>query len=209
MALVIAVSGFKNSGKTTLAMELLRRITEAGFSAAFVKHTHEDVLSGGGTDTSRAVALGVPSLFWGEDGAVLEMTAGSVSREEIDRIFPDKDIVIVEGAKDVPLVRVWTGTPQDVPSGVKGIFAFYNYKGGGGDGVFGPGQEGELAEKILEMYSRIERTMPVALYSGGEKVFLKPFLSGMLAGCLAGLLIPLKGVNLARRGVAIFLKWKR
>ena len=142
---------------------------------------------------------------------VLEAMAGSFSREGIDNFFPDKDIVIVEGAKEIPLPRVWVGPPEGAPPEVKGIFAFYDYKGEKGDGIrtFASGQEGELGEKILEIYGRAEKSTPVSMYAEGKKIPLKPFLSAMLAGCLSGLVLPLKGVNLAKGGVAIFLKRRR
>ena len=76
MPLLIALSGFKNGGKTTLALGLLREILSAGLSAAFVKHTEKDVLPPEETDTGKASVMGVPSLYWG--GAELSSKHGPV-----------------------------------------------------------------------------------------------------------------------------------
>ena len=45
MPLLIAVSGFKDSGKTSLARTLLARLADRGLRLAFIKHTDRDVLS--------------------------------------------------------------------------------------------------------------------------------------------------------------------
>lgn len=156
MPLVIALSGFKNGGKTTLALGLLREILSAGLSAAFVKHTEKDVLPPEETDTGKTSAMGIPSLYWGGDGALLEARAGEISREKILEFFPGKDIVIVEGAKGLPLPRIWVGDPCGVPPDVKGVFAFFDRTASGSDGkkVFFPGREKDLAVMIIGMYER-------------------------------------------------------
>ncbi|HCP07152.1 MAG TPA: molybdopterin-guanine dinucleotide biosynthesis protein MobB, partial [Synergistaceae bacterium] len=53
MPFIVAVSGFKNSGKTTLCRKLLPLLKDAGLDAAYVKRTHEEVLSPEGTDSGQ------------------------------------------------------------------------------------------------------------------------------------------------------------
>lgn len=211
MPLLIAVSGFKDRGKTTLALALLREILSAGFSAGFVKHTEKDVLTPGETDTGRASALGIPSIYWGRDGALLETGAGEISGEKIRELFSRKDIVIVEGAKKIPLPRIWVGSPEELPPEVKGVFAFFDRTGPGGDGsrVFVPGEEKELAARIIEMYEKAEGDQPATLYVKGKRIPLKAFVSGMIAGALAGLILPLKGVDSLKGGAEIYLKRRK
>ena len=211
MPLVIALSGFKNGGKTTLALGLLREILSAGLSAAFVKHTEKDVLPPEETDTGKTSAMGLPSLYWGGDGALLEARAGEISREKILEFFPGKDIVIVEGAKGLPLPRIWVGDPCGVPPDVKGVFAFFDRTASGSDGkkVFFPGREKDLAAMIIGMYERTGGNSPATLYVQGKKIPLKTFVSGMIAGCLAGLVLPLKGVNSLKGGAEIYLKRRK
>ncbi|MBL3539083.1 molybdopterin-guanine dinucleotide biosynthesis protein MobB [Aminivibrio sp.] len=211
MPLLIAVSGFKDGGKTTLALALLQEILSAGLSAGFVKHTGEDVLSPKGTDTGRASALGISAVYWGRDGALLETGTGEISREKILEFFPGKDVVIVEGAKNIPLPRIWVGSPEDLPPDVKGVFAFFDRTGAGGDGnrIFVPGREKELAGQIIEMYEKAEGDQPASLFVKGKRIPLKPFVSGMIAGCLAGLVLPLKGVNSLKGGAEIYLKQRK
>ncbi|QTX31573.1 molybdopterin-guanine dinucleotide biosynthesis protein MobB [Aminithiophilus ramosus] len=107
MPFVVAVSGFKDSGKTTLCVELVERLKERGVDVAFIKHSCESPLSGASTDSGRILMRGVPALLWSDEGVRLER-AGDLSLEEIVyRFFPAVDIVLVEGAKSLPLPRIW------------------------------------------------------------------------------------------------------
>jgi len=44
MKAILAVSGFKNSGKTTLCLKLASCLRQMGVRVGFVKHTHENVV---------------------------------------------------------------------------------------------------------------------------------------------------------------------
>lgn len=61
MLKAVAVVGFKKSGKTTLVLELARRLTEMGYSVAAAKFSHNE-LDKADTDTA---ALGkiCPTVF--------------------------------------------------------------------------------------------------------------------------------------------------
>lgn len=208
MPLAVAVSGFKNTGKTTLALALLEEILSAGLSAGFVKHTEKDVLSREESDTGRAVSLGIPCVYCGNDGAVFEAPGAGVTPERLDVFFPGKDIVIVEGAKRTPMPRIWVGDPGSCPPGVKGVFAYYDRSAAAGDGkkFFAEGDEKMLAGKVIELYRRGEGGVKASLFVGGKKIPLKAFVSEMIAGCLSGLVLPLKGVHSLKDGVQIYLK---
>lgn len=208
MPLLIALSGFKNSGKTTLALALLKEILSEGLVAGYVKHTEKDVLSPPETDTGRVAPLGVPCLCWGRDGAVWEVPAGEIERERIQGFFPGKDIVLVEGAKRLPLARVWVGSANARPEDVKNVFACFDISAAHGDGsfLFAPGEEKKLTRKILELYRRTEGNNHAELFVQGKRIPLKSFVTKMIAGCLSGLILPLKGVNSLKGGVEIHLK---
>ena len=94
---VVAIVGYKNSGKTTLARALARELGERGLAVAVVKHTrHAYPLDTAGKDTALlgevagAVALVTPqesALFWrrplGLDEVITHLEA---------------DVVLVEGS---------------------------------------------------------------------------------------------------------------
>lgn len=208
MPLLIAVSGFKDSGKTTLAGALLKMLAERGLAVGFVKHCGEDVLSPPESDTGKMEALGARTVFWGRNGARVEFPFLKMDRNSIQALFAGDDIVLVEGGKDLPLPRIWVGDPRGLPAEVKGVFACYDRTSSAGDGsfLFSSGEESFLAEKILGYFHRAEGSSGAEVYVRGRKVPLKPFLARMLSGCLSGLLLPLKGMLSLREGVEIHLK---
>ena len=66
---VVAVSGVKNAGKTTLIQALLPQLTEAGLTVAVIKHDgHQFDPDPPGTDTGRFMAAGAAgtAIFDGE-----------------------------------------------------------------------------------------------------------------------------------------------
>jgi molybdopterin-guanine dinucleotide biosynthesis protein B len=208
MPLLIAVSGFKDSGKTTLARALLEELTGRGFSAGYVKHTDRSVLSEPGTDTASVELSGVPCAYWGSDGLRMEVPAAAPDRDAICSLFPGKDVVIVEGSKTLPLPRIWVGSHDSLPGGVKGVFACFDRAAGSGDGrfLFAPGEEKLLAERIAGMRSRFAGSSSVTVFVRGRRIPLKPFVAGMIRGSIAGLLLPLKGVESLRKGVDIHIE---
>ncbi|NLB84262.1 MAG: molybdopterin-guanine dinucleotide biosynthesis protein B [Synergistaceae bacterium] len=206
MPVMIALSGFKNSGKTSLARALLTLFADKGLSVGYVKHTDKDVLSDRSTDSGSVTALGISALYWGADGLRKEIP-GQLAVENLQSFFPGFDLVLVEGAKSVPLPRIWVGTLSSVPEEVAGIFAVYDRRASSGDGIFlfAPGEETVLADRV-EKYITERGESPAELYVRGERIPLKPFIAQMLARTLAGIIGPLKGVNSLKEGADIFIK---
>jgi molybdopterin-guanine dinucleotide biosynthesis protein B len=97
---VVAVSGVKNSGKTTLIEGMLPHLAAAGLRVAVIKHDGHSFLSDQpGTDTGRFMAAGA----WGAaifDGAKFKL----IKRERVDETaliaqFPEADLILLEGFK--------------------------------------------------------------------------------------------------------------
>jgi molybdopterin-guanine dinucleotide biosynthesis protein B len=104
----VGIIGFSRSGKTTLAVALVRHFTERGRRVAYVKHTHHAVgdLPDGG-DTRRALDAGAAvAVLAGEDEALRWDRAGRpegpVAYDGPASLVAsiDADLVIVEGWKD-------------------------------------------------------------------------------------------------------------
>ena len=207
MPLLIAVSGFKDSGKTSLARALLEELSGRGLSLAFMKHTDRNVLSPAGTDTGGIESRGIPCAYWGNDGLRMELPAAAPDRDAIAALFPEKDIVVVEGAKSIPMPRIWAGAAESVPSEVKGVFACFDRKAGKGDGkyLYVPGEERALAERIAAFHERFANVRRVRVAVRGKRLPLKPFVAEMIRGSIAGLLLPLKGMDSLKKGADIHL----
>ncbi|HOO86522.1 MAG TPA: molybdopterin-guanine dinucleotide biosynthesis protein MobB [Synergistales bacterium] len=207
MPLLIAVSGFKDSGKTSLARALLTELSGRGLSLAFMKHTDRDVLSPAGTDTGGIESQGIPCAYWGNDGLRMELPAAAPNSDTIAALFPEKDIVIVEGAKSISMPRIWVGSAESAPPEVKGVFACFDRAAEKGDGrfLYVPGEENELADRIAAFHERFANVRCVRVAVRGKRLPLKPFVAEMIRGSIAGLLLPLKGIDSLKEGADIHL----
>ncbi len=97
---VVAISGVKNSGKTTLIAAMLPHLTAAGLQVATVKHDgHSFQADPEGTDTGIHMEAGAwgTAIFDGEKYKVVRRDA--VEERELIARFPDADLVLLEGFK--------------------------------------------------------------------------------------------------------------
>ena len=97
---MVAVSGVKNSGKTTLIAAMLPHLTAAGLKVATVKHDgHSFQADPEGTDTGIHMEAGAwgTAIFDGEKYKVVRRDA--VEERELIARFPDADLVLLEGFK--------------------------------------------------------------------------------------------------------------
>lgn len=97
---LLAISGVKNSGKTTLIEKLLPRLLAAGLEVAVIKHEgHSYTPDVPGTDTHRYYAAGAmgSAIFDGEKMSVTKRCAADEST--LAQLFPEADLVLLEGFK--------------------------------------------------------------------------------------------------------------
>ncbi|MBI86146.1 MAG: molybdopterin-guanine dinucleotide biosynthesis protein B [Planctomycetaceae bacterium] len=123
----IHIVGRKNSGKTTLIVELVEHLTQMGYRVGTVKHTHHrHELDTPGKDSYRhrqagAVAVGILSpemnaVFW--PAASDETTSNRY--DELAPVLDQCDIVLVEGHSQTegPKIEVWRAVASDEPIAV-------------------------------------------------------------------------------------------
>ena len=211
MPFVIAVSGFKNSGKTTLVLELLGRFIERGLKTGYVKHTCEDIrLSCGKTDSGKVLAKGSPSVLWSGSSVKMEMKRDKLTVNEVCRLFPGYDIVILEGGKDVPVPKIWVGLFPSEDHLPPGLLATYN-----SDGPMIPDWARQFRSEDIEplctyVISLMEKSTKgdIEIFDEDKEIPVKEFVSDFLSGGIRGMLSALKGVD-PERGISIFLKAKK
>lgn len=99
---VLAVSGVKNSGKTTLICALLEIFSAQGLKVAVIKHDgHEFDLDVPGTDTYcqfHAGAYGTV-VFSAERSMMVKREQGR-SADDFIACFPEADLILLEGFKN-------------------------------------------------------------------------------------------------------------
>jgi len=98
----VNIVGFKDTGKTTLAVELIRELTARGISAAALKFTHQAGLDKPGTDTARllevspavaAVGASESAIFWRAKKNLAEMPP-----------LLGQEMLVVEGGKSLTVM---------------------------------------------------------------------------------------------------------
>ena len=209
MIKIFAVSGFKNSGKTTLCMRLLEELGRLGVKAGYIKRTSEEIMSPPSTDTGRAGELGVSSVLWGADGLRMEAPDADVSPEHIvSRYFPDAEIVIVEGGKYLNLPKIWVESGEARPQDVAGVFMTYD-RSSEGDGRtrFGAGDEPEMARRLAASV-RGAFYRSTKIYIGDRPLPMKDFIADFIRGGVLGMLASLKGGRDTSEGVRIYIDGK-
>lgn len=110
---VIGVSGWKKSGKTTLAVRLIEEFTRRGHHVASIKHAHESFqVDDAQTDSSRHRTAGsneiciVGSQRWAIIHQLVQEPEPSL--EEVLSWMSPADLIVVEGYKyaDIPKIEV-------------------------------------------------------------------------------------------------------
>lgn len=108
---VIAIVGWKNSGKTTLVTKLIAEFVRRGLKVASIKHAHHMFeIDHEGTDSFRhrqAGASSVAIVSARRVGLVREIAEGEEPPFEVVlQSLGPADLVIVEGYKSLPLKKI-------------------------------------------------------------------------------------------------------
>lgn len=120
---LFAISGVKNSGKTTLITKLIPILTEKGLKVATIKHDgHDFEPDVPGTDTHEYLLAGAcgTAIFSDTKFMIVKQESGVTERQLIEQ-FPEADIILLEGFKysDYPkmeIVRKGNSTESVCPS---------------------------------------------------------------------------------------------
>lgn len=110
---VISVCGIKNSGKTTMLEKLIPELISRGLKVAVFKNGGHFTPDTPGTDTYRFLEVGASSTAFFDD------TQYQVSRkylppyDELFAMFPDADLLLVEGLRGTALPKLEIIKPDD------------------------------------------------------------------------------------------------
>lgn len=108
---VIGIAGWKNSGKTTLAVRLIEEFTRRGLKVASIKHTHHGLcVDDRDTDSASHRRAGAWQVIvvgphaWAIDEK-LQSTPPPSLKDSLARLTPS-DLVIVEGYKSATIPKI-------------------------------------------------------------------------------------------------------
>jgi molybdopterin-guanine dinucleotide biosynthesis protein B len=108
---VVAIVGWKNSGKTTLTVRLVEELTRRGWRIATIKHAHHNFqIDDAGTDSSlhrragaREVVI-VSARRWAIVHELLGEPEPNVS--DVITFLAPADLIIIEGYKSEPIPKI-------------------------------------------------------------------------------------------------------
>lgn len=107
---IIAISGVKNSGKTTLITKLIQRLKEKGLIIATIKHDgHDFTPDVEGTDSFKHRVAGAygTAIFSNSKWMVIK-EENEIPTMDLVKFFPEANLIILEGFKysDFPKVEI-------------------------------------------------------------------------------------------------------
>lgn len=199
---IAAVVGFSESGKTRLVVRLIGELKRRGLRVAAVKRcSHGFSLDTEGKDTADFAAAGAGGVAmvspdgWAALGHSPDAEASRLAR----RLFPDADVVLIEGGKDVRGVRKIevrragvSGTPASPPEALLAVVSDGPPPGGSSVPVFGPDQIGAVCDLIL---SQEEDMADITLEVDGRDVNLNPFVRTFIERTVLGMVTSLSGID--------------
>ena len=196
---VVSFIGWQNSGKTTIAREVIARLKTKGFRVAAIKSTHhrEIAFDRPGTDTSAYREAGgqTVALLAPDQMVIIRDNPEMKLADLANRYFSDCDIVIGEGFKDerhiakIEVARDQDNLLRDQVSGVIGVISDQPVAG---ENIFRPDQAGEVTEFIVSRFLAGDQKTQAILYVNNKKVPMKGFVQDALAGTVCGFIQTLK-----------------
>lgn len=202
MTPIVTFIGWHDSGKTTLASQVVRHLKTKGYRVAVIKSSKESGIDfdSPGTDTAKHRMAGADSvMFVAPDRMVLQAGNENLPLVALSyRYFPDVDIVIGEGFKDarrVPKIEVLRDREKMLRNRVSGVIAVAtDLADVSGDNVFSLDDSPGIAlfiEKRFLLQQRNKQDRAV-LFVNGQRIPLKNFVQEVLASTVGGFVGSLK-----------------
>lgn len=201
MPQIVTFIGRHNSGKTTLATQVVKHLKESGYRVAVIKSSKETGISFDkpGTDTDKHRQAGADSiLFVAPDQMVLMTQNNNLSLTTLaHRYFPEVDIVIGEGFKTaghVAKIEVIRDAGELLRSQVTGVIAVATDQNIAGDYIFRLNESREIASYIEKRFLQDagKEEEKVSLLVNGNKIPLKESAQDALSGTVSDFVKSLK-----------------
>ncbi|NTV80845.1 MAG: molybdopterin-guanine dinucleotide biosynthesis protein B [Candidatus Aminicenantes bacterium] len=200
---IVAVVGFSETGKTRLIVRLIGELTKRGLRVSALKRcSHGFSLDMEGKDTadfSRAGADGV-AMVSPEGWAALGRAASVEVPALAARLFPEADVVLIEGGKGAagfPKIEVLragvSGTLTCRPEDLLAVVSDRPLPDGVPVPVFRPEETARLSDLILSVE---EASMAdITLEVDGREVNLNPFVRTFIERTVLGMVTSLSGID--------------
>ncbi|MCK4544869.1 molybdopterin-guanine dinucleotide biosynthesis protein B [candidate division WOR-3 bacterium] len=107
--------GYSNSGKTTLIIEIAKKLRDMNYKIAIIKHSDNYIKREVLKDTTRFLNAGIDSVsFLGKDGFINYHIESNYDISELLLYYEDMDYVLIEGGKNIKgIKKIWIGNVDD------------------------------------------------------------------------------------------------
>src|SRR4030042_2050233 len=212
----VAIVGFAESGKTRLIVRLIGELKKRGLRTYAVKRCWHgfslDMEGKAPSDFSRAGADGVAMVSpdgWAALGKTLSVEASDLAA----RFFPDADVVLVEGGKDVRAPRkievLRSGVSEMLVSRPEELLAVVSDLPLP-DGVPVPVFKPEEASRICDLILSVEEASmaDITLEVDGREVNLNPFVRTFIERTVLGMVTSPSGMGPGAKRISLVIDRK-
>ncbi|MCI4453547.1 MAG: molybdopterin-guanine dinucleotide biosynthesis protein B [Thermodesulfobacterium sp.] len=188
----LALSGYHNSGKTTVGTYIVAKLSEKGYKVGVIKSTKEttEETDKPGSDTFKYRKAGAKQVvLFQRDRMTLFIEDIPKDKDEVftlfERLFFDYDLVILEGFKewrDVPKIWLKRNDEEGLPEGIENIQMVAEAK------------DKERILSFVEDYLGVQNNGDIKIFVNDKDIPLKPHLKLLCQNIMLGILASLKGV---------------
>ncbi len=157
---IIAISGFKNSGKTTIIQNIIPLLKKSGLKVATIKHDgHDFEPDVPNTDTYKHRLSGAFGVAIFSDNKFMVTKEIPTNTDDIIQYFADADIILLEGFKNskynkLEILRSGINTSPFCTSNVLGYLTDVTIKSE--VPVFHLNDYNSISNFIIEQYKKLE-----------------------------------------------------
>jgi molybdopterin-guanine dinucleotide biosynthesis protein B len=188
----LALSGYHNSGKTTVGTYIVAKLSEKGYKVGVIKSTKEttEETDKPGSDTFKYRKSGARQVVLFQRYR-MTLFIEDMPRDKdkvfslFERLFFDYDLVILEGFKewrDVPKIWLKRNNEEELPEGIENIQMVAEAK------------DKERILSFVEDYLGAQNNGDIKIFVNDEDIPLKPHLKLICQNIMLGILASLKGV---------------
>jgi len=188
----LALSGYHNSGKTTVGTYIVAKLLEKGYKVGVIKSTKETMeeTDKPGSDTFKYRKAGARQVvLFQRDRMTLFIEDMPREKDKVfslfERLFFDYDLVILEGFKewrDVPKIWLKRNDEEGLPEGIENIQMVVEAK------------DKERILSFVEDYLGVQNNGDIKIFVNDEDIPLKPYLKLLCQNIMLGILESLRGV---------------
>jgi len=198
---IVSFIGWQNSGKTTIAQQVVTILKEKGYRVWVVKSTHHTSINfdreNSDTRTYCKAYADAVTLLAPDQMVTIDQRPDAKLSEIVERFVHDADIVIGEGFKNerhIFKIEVTRGESELLKDQVNGVVAVVTDRDIEFEQVFLPDQARDIADFIEKHYilTPERHKTEAVLFVNGKKIRMKGFVQDALAGTVYGFVSSLK-----------------